>query len=662
MAIPNPVSPNKSAPIIRSTASTRVAEFNAQSNSIYNKFSVYNQSGASREPYLYTKISDPSRNDIRYDTQALPVYSTIYDLKRVTKFSTSGKGGLFVAKQFIIQNQNAFNETRIYNPLSILSAAAGISRPLRHIDSGGGLLNFFASALLSTVGIQSLPRTPIEGTATGPGGNVNGSNLGPFSMYAALSGGARAGVIRYNTADKAIARFSNIFPISNQSNGTSGGGILAGIGRAIINTVRSAIPSTNPLGIFGGSPENQWTYRPEYPKGKIGAYDRFLTSAVLATKGKTTIEFYNGVSERDGIDPTSEYFSPGYYHRYKPSGNAENEQYSYTTHNKIVAENNIDGLDGIGTKLINGENTNLKSVYQRYFENLEAVFTNFPIQERQSVERYASVKYKNPTGQEKEYPNYGKIPGQNNDLYGDYYQTKSNGTEKRFLLDVRGFYKVSGSSVSSYNELSVIGGTRDNIPNDLTLNSSVESRDLIFFYFFDLVNQKYIPFRATITSLSDQHSTEWEDVQYMGRADKLFVYRGFSRDVSFGFTVYADSATELKPMWERINYLVGMTRPSKYTEGENLRESNFIYPPMLTLRLGDMYYDQPCVLNGVGITIPDDATWELNRSNENGLRQLPRKVDVNVTLKMLEKKLSIVSDDHFGYTSPLAPEGTSTTA
>jgi hypothetical protein len=95
------------------------------------------------------------------------------------------------------------------------------------------------------------------------------------------------------------------------------------------------------------------------------------------------------------------------------------------------------------------------------------------------------------------------------------------------------------------------------------------------------------------------------------------------------------------------------------------REGKFIYPPMTTFRLGDMYVDQPCILSSVGVNISDDANWESLRSDDyyytsspsntinlegTKSRQLPLQVDVSVTLKILEKALSLGQNAHFGKT------------
>jgi hypothetical protein len=282
--------------------------------------------------------------------------------------------------------------------------------------------------------------------------------------------------------------------------------------------------------------------------------------------------------------------------------------------------------------------------------------------------------------------------GRNNlgSIERDNWFAKSSGIKKNLMNS----YEVEKDSHDRYNALDVLDGKRNETPDELNQGAysatiKNQSRDLIYFFFFDLINNKYIPFRATLSSVSDQHTGDWEDVSYLGRADKLFLYKGFSRDVSFGFRVYANSAKEMLPMWNRINYLVGLTRPSKYTPkatvtnedtiavnefanelglGDNYidtsgRESRFIYPPMVTLTMGDLYVDQPCVLSSVSVNIPDDSLWESQRDDDysymaNGIktielkktktRQLPTIVDVSVNIKMLEKRLSLGSDAHFG--------------
>jgi hypothetical protein len=192
--------------------------------------------------------------------------------------------------------------------------------------------------------------------------------------------------------------------------------------------------------------------------------------------------------------------------------------------------------------------------------------------------------------------------------------------------------------------------------------------DIIKFFFYDIVNQKYIPFSATVKGIQDTNSAEWETVEYLGRPDKLYYYKGFTRELSFTFVVNAHSIKELLPMWQRINYLIGLTRPSNYTLGS---AGGFMVPPMVQLTLGDFYKNHFVVIKNCNVAIPDDASWETipegssypnynwswgpDRSitwsdtnnlinprgeksdSQNRFAQFPRTAEISVQMSILEK-------------------------
>ena len=699
---------NPLAPITRYNPEDRVFWFTQNAPAIYNKYSPYTNSSIGPEvPLIYNKLTDTSdeRNRIAFDNQELPIVSTIVDVRRMGKMLRTGTGIKFLVNQNYNQGSNAFNETRIYNPLSVVAAAAktGLSNrfgPTRHMESNG-MLSYFVSSVLSTVGLQVTQQgtnNPIEGTATGKA----------YSTYAQKMGGARAGLVRFGTANNAGVRFDTTWGSSTGG----GGGFLSNLAKAFIKGMTSNIPSTNPRGAFGGNIKEKWEYRPEYKTGEDGVYYAFLAdkSTFLKTNQSGVALFYNDepTIQFDGVVKN--------YHKYSPQKQErEDTRVWYANDDKITNE-------VVGIKDTNGNTNNLENLHKRMIESIDS-FQGEKNQFRRSAERYSEVKVKNPDGKETSYPSYKEIikartgdnfskkVGVQNSIETKNWFAKSSGIKKN---NNNGYDRVDEDSHDRYNALDIKDikdGKRGTEPSVLnSSNQQSQSRDLIYFYFFDLINNTYIPFRATITSLSDQNSADWEDIQYMGRADKLFVYKGFSRDVNFAFTVYANSAKEMIPMWNRINYLVGLTRPSKYTNPvvsnrplssdeeskinetrraldaaydnldsdyenydelntatDNLsavesaiqsarqvsgRESRFIYPPMVTFRIGDMFVDQPAVIQSVSVTIPDDTNWETDRFDDNVFggttRQLPLKVDVSVSLKLLEKRQSLGSDAHYG--------------
>ena len=242
------MSDDLTGPIKRITSQDRVIAFEAQSNNVYNKFSPYDSSGAGtrfgfQQPYVWTSISDSSieRNLTKYDTQTIPIGSTVRDVERITKFLASGTGLLYIAEQTLLQNQNVFNETKTYNPLSVIAAAASpgsmglIDRPKRFIETTGTAGDMAASALLSLVAIESK-------TAEGqpPAGAADGNTI---SNQAGITIGAKKGLVRFSTGKSAIGRFETMW--ASPATPTAGG-LMQKLASSLINKLASTIVNTVP--------------------------------------------------------------------------------------------------------------------------------------------------------------------------------------------------------------------------------------------------------------------------------------------------------------------------------------------------------------------------------------------------------------------------------
>jgi len=241
----------------------------------------------------------------------------------------------------------------------------------------------------------------------------------------------------------------------------------------------------------------------------------------------------------------------------------------------------------------------------------------------------------------------------------------TEGSDSYLLDNSRGF---SGpAKPDSINSLSVIKDTQDFINS--YGGGYNKTKDIIAFYFHDLVNDRYIPFRATVKGIQESLQADWSEVKYIGRADKLYNYRGFSRTLQFQFSVVASSLSEMVPMWQRINYLITAVKPANYTTSFTgaTNVSNFIIPPMMTVTIGDMYKEQPIIIDSVGLTIPDDALWETVSENEsdsqwwsyfnniitiknskNMAAQFPRNCDISIQTKLIEQDIPKIGGHNLG--------------
>jgi hypothetical protein len=643
-------------------------------------------------------------------------------LKSIGKFIlnvlTTPSDGIYPIKRLTNDDRTKIyyaKEDRIFNPdyltkndlPSDLTARIGLDKNMMAPS-----FNYKTAKLSSKeyIGLQ-LDNGKIQGTATGP-----------FANFVLLKGDAKYGSLRYKTAVDGYVNFSRIW----------------------------SDPSFNNYGT-AGTDMIQWDYRPEYSDGSErqskydGAYhffkdDRNKNLEAYGTANSSNL-FYNDTATFAGNIPST-LIPVSAFHKYYPNSIDPNKKDSYyaspdaiknqtigaSIQNSTSQTNTIQsqavGVDAnSGATIMSpffvgaGGKTNIISIYKRMFRSPKPgnETANSTGQFRASAERYTTnldIGVNNYNNYAAIYPENSKaaVVEKSTVLSGPFldYLKENGGVVDEIKIDNRSFAKANTdiNEIGEQDEYNSLLPTKNK--RDMYLNDSDQSRDLIFFYFYDLVNEIYIPFRATISSITDNNTADWETVKYMGRADSLYVYKGFSRDATFTFKVYANSIRELVPMWKRINYLVGLTRPSGYTGkatvtnnnftnssnsegttsppviGDDSRsigevtiftntdkdisttgaESGFIVPPMIRFRIGDLYDDQPAILRNVAISIPDDATWETlrddtykyffgtNKTKELTIdatsKQLPNIIDVTVQLALIERKQSITNENHFG--------------
>jgi len=159
--------------------------------------------------------------------------------------------------------------------------------------------------------------------------------------------------------------------------------------------------------------------------------------------------------------------------------------------------------------------------------------------------------------------------------------------------------------------------------------------DFIKFKFKDIVNNKFIVFRAILSGISDAITPEWSGTQYIGRPDKVYVYKGAERKVSFNFEIFPKTKQEFPILMEKLNYLIGLCYPS-FTKG------NRMVAPFINLTIGDMFKDTPGFLDSLSIDVDDTGTWEI----EDGL-QFPKHITCNCSFTYVGKYLPSTLGKHY---------------
>lgn len=679
--------------------------FETNSKSLYHRLSPYNNYSQGvfswgTQPFYFTYPDEAGKglNSLRkYDSRLFPIGSAPIDIIRVTKFLSSGVGIKFLGKQFLLQTGNPYNETRIYNPTSPIVAAGmglalGAMRPQRFIDTSGGLLGI-ASSLIGS----SIPSLFKEPTINPPSGTTG---LKALSDPMKSVGGK--GLIRAGTAERAKSHLEAAWiKPTPKGFGQIALGVIKSLFSNFIPKNQNGIQVRSDEGAYGLmlgiGPKSRFSYvdangktyefgQMWYGGGKNIRKDNQtpLSYKIFVTYDKNGTKNYEVVYTEEGFDiGISDIGQVGY--RAETSKNSETPGMRYG--------------DNVGSSISDRQGElYTHSDIMRQYANYANPSQQFPTKRSDpKLVKDKSREMSNLLDKIKKSGVYSvNVPSDSQVITSDKLPDSPIGYDKLFKAKEKG--SVAKNFIKNYNDKGVRMVSNDlttvdksyklptaghfdaiNTLEVLDKNKKIKNMrlkswtewkpyedDLIALYFYDIVNEKYIPFRAAIKGLSESGNASWEEMPFIGRGDKVYSYGGFNRNLSMTINIVISSLVELAPTWQRINYLTTLVKPANYTTSQfNGVMNRFMVPPMVMLTLGDLYKDQPVLIQSITTTIPDDAIWETQHQMNNDqwkylvdymnapsdilFGQLPRTVDINLGLILLEKERAMVGGANFGH-------------
>ena len=161
------------------------------------------------------------------------------------------------------------------------------------------------------------------------------------------------------------------------------------------------------------------------------------------------------------------------------------------------------------------------------------------------------------------------------------------------------------------------------------------ARDLIKFNFETIDNNNIdytyrTHFRAFLKGFNDNHNADWAGKKYSGRGENMYTYQGFDRRISFNFTISAQSKQEMKPLYQKLNFLTSTICPD-YSPGNGFMRGN-----IHRLTIGEYLYRVPGVITSLNLTVDDNYPWEIKMDQpENGfdddMMELTQLINVSVS-------------------------------
>jgi hypothetical protein len=139
-------------------------------------------------------------------------------------------------------------------------------------------------------------------------------------------------------------------------------------------------------------------------------------------------------------------------------------------------------------------------------------------------------------------------------------------------------------------------------------------------------NSVWMIFRSYLKDITDTPNPSWNTVNYVGRGEPFYIYKGFERNISFTLQVAAMSEDELRPMWQKLNYLYSNTMPDY--------SNNIMRAPYMKLTLGDYMFRQPGIIKNLTYSIGNDSPWEIaidEPETGGNLYELPHVMTIQMT-------------------------------
>lgn len=182
------------------------------------------------------------------------------------------------------------------------------------------------------------------------------------------------------------------------------------------------------------------------------------------------------------------------------------------------------------------------------------------------------------------------------------------------------------------------------LKNDLILDTGtqLDDYDFVTLKFWSVAKKAAVNFRATISGLSETLSPSWDSNKFIGNPFNFYTYNGIERSLTFSFKVYSLSYDEHIAAWQRLNFLTSLTYPQEYS-------TNTVTPPFIKFTLGDMFRNKEAFIDSLTYAIDDNSPWDIGIDTETKNWKLPKIVNVDITLKLVETKQSTYQKRLYGY-------------
>jgi hypothetical protein len=521
--------------------------------------------------------------------RGLPVRSAAQDVKRLTLFTLSSRGVLFLAKQQLLQTGNTFQATRLINPTFVVGNAVPFIRIQRHLDTSKGLLG----AATQLLGLNALASF-VYGPQTYSPESLRKTSYLQEETYNKLvrDGKAKNFALRKISSPITALKNSVAALVTNPERKNYRPEIGDGKGQYFIRRLLSSGANNQPPG----------------PETRLGKLVSKLKTAILqespATKG--TFKFGGAILKNPKYGPL---LSDSRFIKYiADKGNS----LDYSTERTLVPRRTVN--DDVNIRL---QNSGIE--YRSDAGVKDDILSNYTT--KISAEITKSINARIDTSRS----------------YLKYFETSPGAGIKNQSEAINGSINARDVNRNTNKPIRYIKDPL-NLPRDesfaantkrldvyKTLKNENDATDDIINVSFAMSSDDPVQFRAFVSNINEQSTPQYKEYQYIGRVERYISYVSVKRSVGFKLVLVAYSEDELQTVWKKINYLTALTYPYNVYKG-------ILQPNIVKLSLGNIYTDQPGYVTSIRSDFGGNiSSWDIDK-------QVPHGATVDIQFDIIEKR------------------------
>lgn len=144
-----------------------------------------------------------------------------------------------------------------------------------------------------------------------------------------------------------------------------------------------------------------------------------------------------------------------------------------------------------------------------------------------------------------------------------------------------------------------------------------------------------INFLATVTNLSDKHTSNWDSVKPIGSGVNFYLFNNWERSISFDLTMYAEHEVDLGWIWNKVNKLTSLTMGNPSGEPG---AGYGVYGNIVYLRIGDLIKENG-FLSDITMNVDTTSPWEIDPK----IGQLPFICTLSISFQVVRNDKAVSS-------------------